>query len=390
MNSDRSQLRTGGSQTSRGILILANPARRNRARNPYNTLLSNALTALGCDVLEFTRRNAIFTRPDIVHIHWPQTTIIAKWHRAIRNFAWLVGLLAWQRLRGARIVWTAHNVHAHDQSRPRMEAVLMWCVTRLVHGLIFLSQSSRNDIVRAMINLDRKPYRIIPHGLYEIPADFELTVQAARAKFDLPSDKPIISFVGDIKPYKGLDVLLDAFTGLEPGRATLFVAGVFGVPGFFQAPPDYVAEQKARLDALRKQGHSVVVVERRLDDVEMLFAIRASDINVLPYRKITNSGLAMLVLGLRGRVLATDAPIFREMRGELGSEWVLLSEGGVDGEALMAALPDRRDSAAEARLDAFLEVRRWPAIAAETLSFFRALCGRGAEDAAGGLQRQNG
>jgi glycosyltransferase involved in cell wall biosynthesis len=363
--------------------ILASPARRNRARNPYNFLLSDALAEQACDVVDLDGQNGVFGKWDVFHIHWPQHATRGRKRLALRKTAALLALLLVQRMKGTRIVWTVHNVRSHDQHNAAIERVLMWLVVRLVHGVIYLSPASRAAACAELPALERKRFTVIPHGLYGgVSAK---TRDEARVAFGLPSDRPVVGFLGDIKRYKGLDLVLDALGETSPGEATLFIGGAFQHAAS-PAGREYTASVRARIADLQRRGYSIVFRDERLDDDAFADGIRACDLVALPYRAVWNSGFALLVLENRGRLFASDAPAFRELQQELGPEWVHLVEGSPTGSALRAALGNA-PGAADDRIEAFRAARAWPQIAAATLAFYRRL-GAGRRHAATiGMQR---
>ena len=87
-------------------------------------------------------------------------------------------------------------------------------------------------------------------------------------------------------------------------------------------------------------GFSIVFREERLDDRAFADAVRACNAVALPYHAIWNSGLALLILENRGRIVASDAPVFRELERELGSGWVRIVDGDLTGDDLLVALAD--------------------------------------------------
>lgn len=351
----------------RRLLVFARPGRGNRRSNPYTFLLSEALTRCGCDIRELTRRNGVFGRPDVVHIHWPQSEVLGNFVLASYKFGWMVLRLLVQRLRGTAIVWTVHNLDAHDQNNRQLEALLMAIVTRLVSGTVYLSPSSRDAAFRKWPRLAAKPSALIPHGLYEDALREGDTPQSARQAFGLHETRPVIGFLGDIKPYKGMDRILKSFAELNPGEATLFIAGSF------LAPADYAAEQRQAIQALRAAGHEIVFHEGRLDDRQLALAIKACTVNALPYKQITNSGFAMLVLGYQGRILAGDAPVFRELQAEVGDAWLSCVDGHWTGKVLRSALEVDPTAEDLERMAAFRSRRDWQVIAAATADFYRRL-----------------
>src|SRR5215469_10919021 len=93
------------------------------ADDSYTSCFNAALRALGVEVFDADWSGRWLTdrvrRGDILHLHWPSFLYtvpgsrLRSW-RALLRFTALMLLL---RARGARIVWTAHNLYPHDQGR---------------------------------------------------------------------------------------------------------------------------------------------------------------------------------------------------------------------------------------------------------------------------------
>jgi hypothetical protein len=120
--------------------VMAYPAWKNRTIQPYNWLLSTALAGAGVQVEEFSPLAVVRRPPDVCHLHWPERLLN---HRSLpRGIARALGLLAvlgWARLRGTRLVWTIHNLGAHDAFHPRAERLFWKAFVPLVHAHVSLS-----------------------------------------------------------------------------------------------------------------------------------------------------------------------------------------------------------------------------------------------------------
>lgn len=339
----------------------AYPGRANRASNPFNALLADALERRGWSVIDPRVGERFFGRADIVHIHWPQQAAKPRLPVALRRCAALVAMLAVQRLRGARVVWTVHDVHAYDQTHPRLERALMSVVLRLVDGAVFMTAHSRAVAYQAMPALAILPNVVIPHGLYADCYPQGAAPAEARRGFGLPADAAVIGFIGDVKPYKGLDVLLEAFADGAAADAWLLVAG--------RLPQGAEGDAlRRRIGELRDAGRPIVLADRRLDDQELADAVAASTVVALPYKTGWNSGLAMLAIE-RGRPLLTsDAPVFQELGDQLGPQWVrrARSLGAQDVADSVLAPPPPPQAAAD-----YLKARDWDTIARQTETFYR-------------------
>ncbi len=107
---------------------------------------------------------------------------------------------------------------------------------------------------------------------------------------------------------------------------------------------------------------------RALDKRELKDFVCASDLVVLPYNKILNSGVAMVALSLGRPILGPAAGCILDYHQKLGSEWVLMYENSLTLEDLKKA----RDSVRNHRRSAFpdLEWMDPDNIAAETIKLY--------------------
>jgi glycosyltransferase involved in cell wall biosynthesis len=174
---------------------------------------------------------------------------------------------------------------------------------------------SRHGAARLVDELGVDPGRVevIGHGAFE-----HLTALAPALPPELrDSGAPVVLFLGLIRPYKGLDVLYDAWRGVE--GAQLWVAGLpkMELP---DAPP------------------GVQVVPRFVSEPEVAGLLRRADVVVLPYRDIDQSGVLHAARAFGKPLILSDVGGFPEVQGAR-----LVPAG--DAEALREALRDPPRSA---------------------------------------------
>lgn len=292
-------------------MVLAWPARKNRAHNPFQALLSDALDRAGWSVREFTVPTALGRGADLWHWHWPDGHFSGSSAvRARINSAILRCLLLNARVRRIPVVWTAHNVRNHDGANADIEARFMRHFVRSIAGVHFLSEASRAEACAFYPDLSNVKAIVLPHG------DYRATVApqdraAARSRLGVTAAGTVLAFVGKIRRYKGVSVLLDAFTALDADDAGLIVAGALG------------DDSGPMLEAASARDERVRLVLKHLDDSEIEQVISAADVVVLPYEAVTNSGSAILALSLDRPILVPDTPLFRELRAMVGADWVM-------------------------------------------------------------------
>src|SRR5215211_2383190 len=126
------------------LRVLAQPAFRSRDLNPYNWQLSTSLQAAGTEVYEFSKLELFRIRHDLWHLHWPEgnlnSPILA---RALRRSAGLLALIQLSRARGTKIIWTIHNLAAHEGRHPKLERWFWHIFIRQLDGYISLSRTGQ-------------------------------------------------------------------------------------------------------------------------------------------------------------------------------------------------------------------------------------------------------
>src|SRR5262249_46656818 len=128
--------------------------------------------------------------------------------------------------RGYRIVWTVHEVDVHDAKDLRgMHAASRRLLWKLAAVVFFHSDDVRREAERRW-GTKRFAYTV-PHGTYQGAYPDGVGRDAARRRLAIPADAPTFVFFGNVRPYKGVDVLLDAFRGVVERHPTarLVVAG---------------------------------------------------------------------------------------------------------------------------------------------------------------------
>lgn len=207
-----------------------------------------------------------------------------------------VTVLALARLRGRKIVLTLHNIQPHEGGR--WQHWLYRCVFRFAHHFIVHAERNAQELVSIYPPAEGR-VSVVAHGLLSVAATRELTSEQARRELGLPLDRPVILAFGNIRAYKGLDVLLRAFRRLlNAGQeATLVIAGQPW--NGFQSFQDII-------DELDLDAHVHTWLEFVPDQqVEALFA--AADLAVFPYRHFeAQSGATTLALSFGVPILVSD------------------------------------------------------------------------------------
>lgn len=286
------------------------------------------------DMLRFRRRAQA---ADVVHFQWLTVQPLD------------VHLLPTAR----PLVLTAHDVLPREPRPGQLDAQRR--LYGRVDAVVVHSEHGARRL-RDELGIDPARVHVIPHGAFA-------QLAAPRDDGPLPpelgaTDKPVVLCFGLMRPYKGIDVLLEAWRGIDD--AELWVVGL---------PKMDLAPLRAAAPA------SVRFVPRFVADREIPACFRRADLVVLPYREIDQSGVLFTALAFGKPLVLSAVGGFPEVAATGAAE--LVPPG--DPAALHATLtrlladPAARERLAAAASDAAAGPYSWDAVAAQHLALYRAL-----------------
>lgn len=255
--------------------------------------------------------------------------------------------------RGRPLVLTAHDVLPREP-RPGQLAGQR----RLYSHFDAVIVHSEHGRARLLAEAGLAPERItvIPHGafthLLDVPGARPLAPELAAVEV------PVVLLFGLMRPYKGIDVALEAWRGLGPDpSAELWVVGM---PRMDTEPLKAGAPQGVRF------------VERFVDDTEVAALFRRADVVVLPYREIDQSGVLFTALAFGRPLVLSDVGGFPEIAREGAARLVAPGDAGALRTELLALLSDAaaRDALAARATALATERHDWDAIAREHLALY--------------------
>ena len=248
-------------------------------------------------------------RGDTLHVHW--TTPIAQQAQseaeAARRVARLERLFAGLRSRGAKLVWTVHNRLPHELTFPELEVRLYRLLASSADAIHIMAPHTPAAI-SDVATVDPRKIRQIAHPSYEGVYDTGITRTQARASFEISEHERAVLFLGQIRPYKGVDDLARATARANARRGgdlVLMLAGAVKEMPRAEFAASLPTEQ-------RTISHLGFV-----DDADIARWFRAADVACFPYRAILNSGSVHLAATFRVPViLPGDAHLREQFAGE--------------------------------------------------------------------------
>ena len=171
-------------------------------------------------------------------------------------------------------------------------------------GCITLCEAVAEDLLKLRPDIR---YKVLPHPLYSHFGAKKNRMEA-EDRLGLEHGKKNILFFGLIREYKGLDILIDAFSGLGDDYQ-LIIAG---------EPYGSFDRYRRLIDGCSNRDN-IRTVLRYIRDSEVSAFFSAADVTVLPYRSATQSGISSVSYHFETPMIVTDVGGLKETIGDTGT-----------------------------------------------------------------------
>jgi len=354
---------------------------------PYDHALCSALAQEGVEVTLYTSRFAYGAVPAshgyacqesfyrlASHVRAPALRRAIKlgehvpdmlsYRRASRSaqlvhFQWL----ALQQLdgmllpRGRPLVLTAHDILPREPRPGQRRAQ-----RRLYRRFDAVVAHSRHGAERLVheLGVDEQRVHVIPHGAFEHLATRAGEPPVAAGEPPVAAgEPPVVLCFGLMRPYKGIDLLLEAWGGGLDG-AELWIVGMARMD---------ISQLRARAPA------SVRFEERFVADDELPGLFARAQLVVLPYREAEASGVLFTALAFGRPLVLSDVGAFGEL-ADTGAARLFPSGHPQELRAALQELladEDARERMSRNALAAARGPYSWRAVAGQTVELYASL-----------------
>lgn len=231
----------------------------------------------------------LFNRPNILHIQWLPLIEFASGEKFVLKFLKLLSSKT-------KIVLTVHNIYPHNinvEEMPKYRRRFLH-LNNIIDAYIVHLYSSKNELSADFGILEDKIH-VAYHGIYV--ADKYNPKMICENNYE----KKIIMF-GYQNYYKGTDLLIEALKKLPKEYQKKVKVLIVG------------KTDSTLYDKYQSECNKLNVnwINRFVSDEELYDAIGGSDLILLPYRKISQSGVLLLSLSYKKPILTSDLPSFKE------------------------------------------------------------------------------
>ena len=257
--------------------------------NPYHNLFYGALERYGIEHDTTYRYSNKWLEEnkdkiDFLHFHWVSylynnSSLKITIKEALKFILYLIKV----RRSNIRIIWTNHNLFPH-QSKSRIVDYIVRIFLIHLSDLI-IAHTSESKKLLAKFFFRWRQVIIIQHGNYQKWYKNSTSREDARQQIKLPLDGFVYLLFGTLKPYKGIEQLIAAFSEIGDSKSYLLIAG-----------RPYNTHYANKLKQLAEGNLNVKFEFGFIEDDIVHIYFNSADIFVLPSQNILTSGSLLLAI----------------------------------------------------------------------------------------------
>ena len=245
----------------------------------YSKYLSNFMRGISyCFSILNLLKILITFKPDIIHTQWPK---IIKLDLQIIKF---INFLK------VPVVHTAHNILPHDDLKGKKFHTYQKYYKRL-SGIIVHTEKSKEELV-TKFKIGQQFICVNKHGFLKSKFNVAKRDKIINSLKENLRGKIIFSSLGFQSYYKGIDFIIDYWhsTGKDKSNIQLIIAGVC---------------RYQRIAELSNYPN-VIIMDKLLSNEELSALMKFTDVLLLPYLKISQSGILMSAIYDKTPFLVSD------------------------------------------------------------------------------------
>lgn len=290
-------------------------------KSPHNKYISNTIKSLNKKGIYIVNKKfnnnflneiiigiyfALLNKTKIFHFNWILNSVDDKNKpkSIIKTFIYIVWFLFLKSL-GCKIIWVFHNKIPHECHNLSLVKFFRKFMIKHSNRIIIHNKEESKKILSKYLDkteISRK-VKYIPHGNYI--QNYRDSQRDLKKEIGIKKGEFVFLFLGKIRKYKNVNLLIDSFKEANFENASLLIAG------------------KPRRKTLGKKIQIKVNHEKKIfyfpqfiKDEEIIKYLNTADFVVLPYDKSStlNSGAIFLALSYRTPVVTSDIGTAKDLK----------------------------------------------------------------------------
>jgi glycosyltransferase involved in cell wall biosynthesis len=239
-------------------------------------------------------RSAARFRPDVISMDWIHQYCLAPGlaKSLFKTFLFVADVLIYRLFFSGKLVWTVHNMRHHDPRPRKLELWVSRFFARNCQKIRVLGKGMESEIAQAF-DISPEKIRVIPEGPYIGWYPEGQTREEARAALQIGPEKRVWLYLGTIRPYKGVEQLIAAYQKLRTTDSLLLIAG-----------NPWNTAYTETLKELARDQQDIRLFAASVPDNQLQTFFAASDLVVLPFKNVLNSGSVLLAMGFGKPIVA--------------------------------------------------------------------------------------
>lgn len=252
--------------------------------NKYVSLIVDAIKENKIDIVNSNVNLNENMDYEIINLNWYESIYAQNNYKALKEYIRKILFLKKLKRNNIKIIWTVHNRIPHDGTYVNYAKSLMKSLVKNSDKIVIHCKETIKILkeLSNSIDLEKKIY-YIPHPSYEGAYD-EKNIDFRR-ELNIHNDELVFLFVGQIRPYKNIELIIKNAKQIKNNKVKFVIAG---------NPSN--REYGDKLKSLIGDNENIITLFKYIDDDELVPLMKASDVVLLPYdlKSSLNSGVAIL------------------------------------------------------------------------------------------------
>ena len=265
-----------------------------------NAYIKNLVSTLdNYNIIEFKqliKKPYLFFKIDIFHFNWIEN--INSKYKLTKRIEYIIKLFILMiiGISGKKIVWTLHNKEPHDGNK--LCKNIMIKMSKYSQKILIHCKESLKTLENLGIKTTSEKIVYVPHGNYI--GNYKKKGINIRSKFKLDRNDTIYMFIGQIRKYKNIELLIESFKEANIKNSKLLIVG--------SCNEDYQVE-------LINKYPDVLFEFKFINDDEMVDYIDCADIFITPYNINTslNSGSIIMYFSYGKSVISPNIGTLKDI-----------------------------------------------------------------------------
>lgn len=264
--------------------------------NKYVEIITSMLRESGYEILKLSSLMSfsVINKCKVIHLNWYENFFDSSKFSATISFLKKFSILCVIKLFRKKLIWTMHNKQQHDSNNREYSSLMFNLLVKWSDIIIIHSQISKDILIKQYPRIKEKlinKIQHIPHPNY-INSYGKIVTEQKNSNSLLE-----MLFIGKIRPYKNIELLIDVVKSINSDKIHLKIAGEI-------ISNDYKLKLENRINGYK----NISLDSKFIPDDYIPNLLSNCDLLVLPYdiSSSLNSGTVILAFSYRKTVICPE------------------------------------------------------------------------------------